>query len=224
MALLTIPEQYQPGLALLLNSNDKTIETLIVSLRNMPPILTIHSRIAAKLGMVDSIEPEQLSQILDAVLSLYSLRAYTDVSPAELANDIAESMLASDEPGLHAPAKRMTRFRDALVELLQIENLSVGAKALDLLTEHERAYHEARVVTDVRPIFGDDLTSGPGAMVIVHTLKISYHRNGGLEETYIGLDDDDLASLHSVIARAEQKSEGLKRSLDAAKMPYISLE
>jgi hypothetical protein len=87
----------------------------------------------------------------------------------------------------------------------------MATKAYDLQTEGERTFCDARILTDLRPVFGKDIASGPAGMVIIHRLKLGYHNSEGEHRTfYIALDAEDLVTLKKAIDRAELKARSLK--------------
>jgi len=61
--------------------------------------------------------------------------------------------------------------------------------------------HSVRILTDARPIFGNNIEKPPEAIAIIHTLKIAYHRSGRLEEQFFAFDEHDLKELRSAVER-----------------------
>jgi hypothetical protein len=60
-----------------------------------------------------------------------------------------------------------------MVALALDDTVGTAAKAGPVLTEHERIFEDARILTDVRPIFHPDLSEKPNAAVIVHMLRLT---------------------------------------------------
>jgi hypothetical protein len=61
----------------------------------------------------------------------------------------------------------------------------------------------------MRPVFDANVNEPPTGMVLTHTLKLEYHRNGKHTEIHIALDREDINSLLAVLVRAEEKSATL---------------
>jgi hypothetical protein len=129
---------------------------------------------------------------------------------AELAQDVS----ASGDVEISDELRPELRSRlEALLELPSVQQL---AKAADLLLQSERVFHDARVVTDVRPIFADDASDGPLGAMIMHNLAISFHGGRELESWYVTLDERDLIKFRQVIDRAVEKGASLHRFMGTA--------
>jgi len=156
-----------------------------------------------------------LKEILETLATLYEIRSQREMTVEQFVDDICDAMeaLDSDERLPHA---QRADFAGKLLTLLNAEVFALIAKAHDLMTEDERIFCHARILTDLRPIFGLNLEDGPKAMVVVHTLKLDYHKQGSTKdhgEFYIALNADDLQALKKVIERAEVKAKTLSPTL-----------
>lgn len=104
-----------------------------------------------------------------------------------------------------------------MATLLDLDLIVTMARALDLVTEFDKSFHEARIVTDLRPLF-EDPSDIQGA-VIVHTLRIEYHQGGGqIKAFYVTLGASELHQLQSLVQRAVQKSDALRHFAEASKL------
>ena len=102
-------------------------------------------------------------------------------------------------------------------QLLQSRGLQSAAKAISLRTDFPNTFCDSKILTDLRPVFGDDAQRPPSAAIITHTLKIDYHgTNRKHQEFYVTLDADDLNTLASAIQRARQKASSLRGLLNRA--------
>lgn len=86
-------------------------------------------------------------------------------------------------------------------------------KAHEVLSSHQRTYSDARVLTDIRPVFTDDLEATVRHAVTVHTLKLTYIEDGEEKTFYVALDTADLLEIRTVLDRAEQKDRSVAASL-----------
>ena len=113
-------------------------------------------------------------------------------------------------------------FIQRLASLLVLDSLNTTAlKAKELQLESERTFCEARIITDIRPVFGDNIDEAPTIM-IVHTLKIGFHVPEH-KDMYVALDAADIIGLKKTLGRAEEKANKLKTILDAAGIRSIDL-
>ena len=111
----------------------------------------------------------------------------------------------------HAEAQ-WASLRKFLIGALSLEStVGTAAKAGDVLTQHERIFVRARMLTDVRPIFHLDVSEKPESAVIVHMLRITQRDNlRNLTEKYFALDSNDIRTLKALLDRALKKEETLR--------------
>ncbi len=98
------------------------------------------------------------------------------------------------------------------------------AKALGILRNNQNVFHEARIISEIRPVFGSNVEEPPPAAVLLHMLNITCHGTDGHKEFFIALDTDDIEVLRDVIDRAETKAESLKVMLNKAGTTYLETE
>lgn len=165
---------------------------------------------------VPDVAQADLDQIITAVTSLYVVRASSEDVPLDrFVNDVFEAMKSFDR--VFATDDRKHR----LGAILSIEPLMIAAKAITILTDHERTFHTARILTDIRYAFRSDPEQKPYGAVIVHTLKLSYHQEGEHKQFFMALETEDLARLKTVAERAQQKEKAIRRDLEATGITYL---
>jgi uncharacterized protein with PIN domain len=174
------------------------------------------------LARTPAIAPEELEQLLEALLSISLLRASQDQSAEAVSKSIGDAIEAKRGGDLRFGPKDRLVFETQLRSLLEVPLLALQAKANDLATEHERILHEARILTDVRPVFGDDAERGPTGLIISHMLKLSYIAGGELQDLFIAADEDSLGKLKEAIERAQLKQTSLTSVLEALDIPKLS--
>lgn len=213
MPALSIPKSERHGLAILRGMTDAVFSSFLQAIENRP-----HS-----IPVIPETTPEAAELAKEASDSMYSVRAYNDVSVEQFIDDIFASLRShkelevADEPA----------FRDRLNRLLNIETLLLAAKATVLRQVHERNLCSIRVITDARPVYANGPSVPPAAMVITHTMKIEYHQgvSGDLRELYISFESEDIAEILAAFTRAEEKARSLRSLFSVAKVKFIdSLE
>src|SRR6185437_9861138 len=156
------------------------------------------------------VKQADIQNLVETLSSLYLVRLRSSVKPEQLATDVAQSFREMDN------AVSADILKDRLTTLLALDSLNlVDAKAKELQIEAEHAFCDSRILTDLRPVFGSNVSDSPEAMIIVHTLKIGYHdsRSQKHREMYIALDADDINNLAEVLKRAQDKGKSLKKTL-----------
>ena len=219
MPSIKIPDRYKPGIVVLANLPDEVFSKIEASLQTAPSKKEQKELTAWLSTEASNVTPVNLKRLIETVASLYRLKVKSGVSAEQLATAVADSASKDDE--VKVPADIV---RSRLASLLDIPSLElIDAKAKELQLESERTFCDARIVTDLRPVFGGNVSDSPEAMIIVHTLKLGYHdsRSQQHNEMFIGIDADDIATLIDILKRAQEKTKTLKRKLDSVSIRYI---
>jgi hypothetical protein len=127
----------------------------------------------------------------------------------------------SDSKRLKLSKNRRPSFARNIARLLASPVVQYYGKADDVITDHARIFSTAKVLTDIRPVFGDDLSEPPPAAVIVDMLRIDhFDRKEGKGSYYVALDHADLLKLRNVIDRALEKTKTVQQLLNTTGMTY----
>jgi len=224
MATLRIPKEGERGLKKLAALDDEAVRELASALREVSPVLS-PSELSSKVASdTDTIPRRDIDDIVGVLLPLHLVRERRDVSVSEIAEDVCQTMDRSDDSELRLSGKERERFKNHLIELLHVESVRVGAKAVEMLFENQRTFADGRIVTEVRPIFGTNPEDTPLGALIVHMLKITYREDGEEKEFFVALDTSDVDALRKVLDRAERKTESLKAFLERTRVSYIEPE
>lgn len=217
---LSIPERYREGIALLLPLNDVQVQTLA---RGLDTTTTMSSSAEfAQVVTVPGIEPTDVSKIFVALLSLYVVRSAENIETSEFVDAIIDAMQSSGDPKLAIADSETTIARSRLSKLLSSSAFSRIAKAEELGDEFPNMVYGTRVLTDLRPVFGESPTVAPLGFLIVHTLKLEYHEHTVRhKEAYLTLSEAELKDLQEAIARALAKSQTLQDALRVSGSTYI---
>jgi hypothetical protein len=135
---------------------------------------------------------------------------------SEFAEEVCRSLDETKVDALKLKPERRDIFKQRITRLLApSSSLAITARAVDVLTEHERIFTSARIITDIRSVFSDP-SEKPSAAFIVHMLNIHYRQGREKKEFFVALDSDDIAKLKEVLDRAEKKAKSLATLLDAS--------
>jgi len=209
---LQIPRRYIDPIAAISRLPDTTVEELIRAFESVPIERNPEKATALIVEMVQSIAIEELGSIVDAVYALYRVREFTSLSQRGFVFELVESIRSQCPDAI--TAGDVGRVRERFEQLLSIEHLGALSKAFRLQREGERLYCEAKILSDIRPIFEGDGSAKPENAVITHALKVNYHEGAELKEFFVVLDREDLNALRSVIDRAIVKDGTLRKFLE----------
>lgn len=121
-----------------------------------------------------SISRQDVDAIVDTVSGLASIAQSVEVPLDEFAEDVAEAIAEGKHSITYAAASDRERFKSRVRDLLDNRSVLVAAKARLVFIEHEHYLCYARIMTDIRPVFGQDVEAKPMAAMVAHTLKLVY--------------------------------------------------
>lgn len=223
MAGIQIPDSDLEGLSALFSLSKENADKLSNALEQAPTKLYPAHLVIELTAKIPEIDPEDLNNILNVLYNLHRTKLFIDVSSEDLAEDICDSLENEEELFEFSPESR-EQFKQRLIRLLNIEPLTIRAKAATLLRNQENMFCSAEVMTDMRPIFGQDPEMAPQALVVVHMLNLRYHNGGEVKEFYVALDSEDIQSLKDILDRAEVKEESLRSTFKDLGIPFLEAE
>jgi len=173
------------------------------------------------------LSSDDAQHIVNTIWNLYRLQKGMQYSADKLIEEMTAS-LDSQAPDAWKTENlgAWKKARDVVVSLIESMTdehpLVISGKAAMLGHAHQRIFLEARIITDVRPVFNSNADRVLESLII-HTLLINYY--DGAEETRrieFALDANDVANLRRLCDRAEGKSTVLKAALKD--LPWVTTE
>jgi hypothetical protein len=224
MQIGKIPSKYIEPIKLLINISDDSINQLCDSFSEIDTwtksddlASLLHPKIKS-----EDINESSLSDIIDLLLSLLRTADENDISLDQLINSVSESVIELD---VFSELEKKESLQPKLFKLIESSgSLKFIAKSYGLTTEYEHVFLRSRVLTDIRPVFDDDLSNGLVSAAIVHTLKIDYVEGGDQKSFYIALDNDDVQQLQIQINRATEKNNEIQKVLGSWRNQLIEDE
>jgi len=211
MPPLRIPDRYQPGLIAIIGLPRDAVDGMASVLARASEDLS-SAQLGALVASDDpSVSSDTATSIVSTLASLYLLRAGLELPVPEVVEEISDAMVTNSSSDLKISDEDLPDFKNKLTALLDIDSLMRKWKSRDVLTEYERTFYGARILTDIRPIFDVDPEDAPIDFRISHTLKISCHEGPDHKDIYISLQDEDLDMLRSVLDRADAKADALRK-------------
>lgn len=220
MAFLNIPDGVQAGLEQILSLSDEQRDELVSALNTALPKLLPSSFARDVAAKVNFGGTDGVFLIVRSLVALYARRAESDVELDQFLEDVCSAL--DDDGDLLFSTDQHEKLKHNLSPLLSIEqSVGITAKANSVYSDHARVFCEARILTDVRPIFKQNPAEPPAAATIVHVLKITYHENDKHKNFFVAMDTSDIQKLRALLERDEQKAQNLNLMLSAAKIPNL---
>jgi hypothetical protein len=218
---LGIPKYYIPILGEIHKLSDASIGELLLALESSGVAASSYDLAEHIADSVPSIPRKTLNRIIEGIFSLYHVRESSELDRSNFWDELVEGVREYAKPKLLD--KEIPHLRDRFKRLLNIETLAINAKAVRLQRDGERLYCEAKIISDIRPVFSENIKSAPVAATITHTLKIGFHEDGNHREFFVVLDELDLDDLQKTIKRAKTKADTLTKLLDDSNIPTLGI-
>lgn len=173
--------------------------------------------------VVDTLgkDPSDLSSFESIASVIYSMLHLAFSEKLELDEIIADAVAVyeSEREGLSEEKKELLiENLRSLAGTNKVAKFTV--KALSLQIENERRFSSAKILSDVRIVFDDDLNNENPNAIINHILRLRYIEDDERKNMFIALDTDDLSDLRDVINRAIEKDDILRNN-KISKLSYI---
>lgn len=205
---VNIPERYQKGFEKIATAEDRAINSLLKALQPSSTIMNVDD-LVKKAARSSDLEQQDAFEVFRAVLSLYSLRDYENLSTDELISELGDAFQVSQKPK-DISDEQIEIFKSRIELFLKIDDpLDVSYKASRLLIEYEHILLNTRILTDIRPIFKSNLNEGLSGVIVAHILRLLYRDAKGDKELFVALDSKDVSLLLEQAKRALQKEEVL---------------
>ena len=219
MPRINFPPQFKPVLTKLGQLDEPAAEELISTVNGVAATLNHKTLTANLVSAIGQMAADEANSIVSAIVTLATVMVAHNVEVAEFVSDICASLrdpIATE--GSAAPAVDLLPVLGSrLTRLLGSPGLVLSVKASFLQREHTNVLLDAKVITDIRPVFFENLEA-PASTVLVHHLKLSYIHDNAPHEIYVSMDDSDLTTLKKSITRAEEKRKALKPLMMSSKL------
>ena len=171
---------------------------------------------SAQVAEAINIEPDDVFPVLYAFSNLKKMR---DVFGEPTEHFLDRLTVAIERFGPPWTESSVARWKDARTDLVQALNsitadggLMISAKTASLAYDRPCVLHHARILSDVRPVFGEDART-IHEMVVTHTLKVEFTDGRGYSEMHFALDASDVAKLRQECERADIKAQSIVDAL-----------
>jgi hypothetical protein len=207
---LSLPQSQYPAFSALIQLTPDQRQKLLEALRAAQPTLD-DAKLSQQVSRDVGIPVTRTKMLLSMFVNMYAVRLAQGLSAEQFAQQICD-FAASSAPTLKPADENWDPIRQSIAAILGLTNtLGVIAKAGTLLTDSERLFQDGRIITEIRPVFADNLDDRPSAAIIVHTLRITYNDAQGSREFYVALQSTDVQKLKETTERALTKEKNLRR-------------
>ncbi len=217
--MFQVPEQYINGLEKLATLDDKVIKNILQSVETSKPTFDLQE-VASYTENQHGIDTNEVAEILRFVFSLYSYIRDEDISSDTIVNDICDNLKEDSQAKLSI--EHISKLKARLLNFLSLSSFfEVIYQAATLLPEHENILAEARLLTDVRPVFNLKTTSEISGALISHVLRLKYENINGSQEVFLSLSSSNIEQLIEELQESLTKESTLQKTFDKIDVPCL---
>ena len=165
---------------------------------------------------IDNLSKERIGDIYQIYFNLIRAKESINVGMDEFLEILSNSL---NQTGVEELQPTREVIEDFKKMLLSSGNTLITAKVIDLMTENQKTFVNARIYQDIRPAF-DDNENLLGS-VVIHNLKILFKEDDNIKELYISLDDNDLEKVILIFKKAQERLKLIKTQFETAKLIEI---
>lgn len=221
MASIKIPDASQRTVMSLATQSDEEFGRFCEALSHAEPRVSKDAFLTKVAESFPEVEQGSVRRLANELFNINYLREELDLSPEEVVPLIVDEIHRSASPEEPFSDEGKARLSSRLLSAITANPaIRLTAKAADVVTDQDRVFLRARVLTDFRPIF-DDSASKVDAGAIVHSLTIHFAQDDDHKDFYVALDTSDLKTLREALERAEKKATALEAVAKRAGVVYL---
>lgn len=215
-----IPDEHRKAFGRLANMSNEAFGAIVSALGSATPCLRLTDLRNRVQAAILSAVPNEL-RLAEAIIALAVTSSRREFNSEVPENDLLQSLAAAVAKEESLDPGHTKRLRDRLVAISRLPVIRVSTKSTTLQVAHDRVFNSSKIVTDLRPVFGEPVSSGELLFLVIHHLHITAIRNGEPEEVYFSMDDKDLDMLGDAVERARTKAAVLRSTLRAHQLKEI---
>jgi hypothetical protein len=196
------------------------LKDAVDAVAKLPRAIQLPDKISDALEAVIGDE-QPAGALLRQALAIHSALLHFGVGVDLFLAGIRQRLLMLEPPWSKEDLIRWDTNAAQLERLISLPILSLSSKTLDLSYEHPQLLQNARIITEIRPVFNEDASKIDGA-VVSHNLVLQYDDLEGNHDLTLAMDEADVFSLIAQCERAVKKAQTAKEQLqNGAKIPTL---
>ena len=219
LSITRIPDRYRPGLSKVKSLPLEKVTAIASALEKTSA--TSRKELIAAVEEAAQITTDDAGAIIASLHSLYIFKASAEATVAEFIPVLIAALQSSGRQDLAVSDAEKAVVTTKFTSLLSLSALERASKIDQLKTDHQNIFYDAKILTDLRPVFNEPKDQPVGA-IVTHTLKVIFHEFGEHKELYFSLDAEDISTLKKIAERANEKMASLQALLRSANIPDLS--
>jgi hypothetical protein len=218
LKITRIPQSYRAGLAKIKSLSPEAVGALANALGVAQ--ISDFAKLSSVVESTALVSPDEAATIVTSLRSLYYIKAMAETATSDLVAMLMTAMqMTGGNVALSEPEK--PAFAEKLTQLLSIGRIERSGKIEQLKTDYQNILEDAKILTDLRPVF-DKPGDRPVGFIVTHTLKIVTHESGEHKELFFALDRDDVLTLKRTAERALEKMASLQDFIKSTNLENLT--
>lgn len=206
MEKIRIPENVVEGFIGISRLKNQQVIGLAQFLEKLP--------VGGKFGEIEdfliSQEAYNPHEIVKTIVSFGDLLEGENINFRSLAKNLASSVI-KDYSKQFEGVEEETLSENLFKILENSANLKQTLKAYNLVLENDNLLINAKINTDIRLIFNEDMADDKRHGIVIHKLQLTVRSDQNSNNYYITLDNSDLEKMKEVLDRALTKERLIKK-------------
>jgi hypothetical protein len=161
------------------------------------------------------IDEDTKQKLAETIAGVHQLRVTSGKTLAEVVQDVVGGYADATQDDAVESAD-LGNLEINLEKILSVRVIRASFKARNLLNDRDKLYLDSRVLTDLRPVFDDELTEHLLGTLVTHSLKINVRTGREVSTLFVSLDTTDVKELKAALDRAIDKAAALASQLTRA--------
>lgn len=226
MAKYRFPDSIIQGFSKIGQLSDDQVQTIVEYL-NISEFGRDSDKVYEDLKSKPSLKKEKEENLVLVIKTVYSLLRFGDKSEESKQRRVSDLVESAIEQAAGTKVKivpeKLTQYLNVFYSISGRTKQTI--KGFQLLQDNQKNLIDARIVTDIRIVFDDDVdTTKVDNAVIVHNLKLEFNENSDIKEVFLALDSNDVVLLKEVCSRAIKKESILRQKAGSVPIRFLSLE
>lgn len=210
---LTVPIKYHNAASIIANLGVAKMHAVVSFLNDASYPFSLGNDQARDYSALEAAEIQSPEEVVEFIASLFYLYHGLESGHTEdeMVEGITQYFLREQPVESLSDYAQADRLGGNLRKIINTNTaLDLTAKVALIKNDHPHAYANAKIYTDMRPVFCRSDMEIRGA-VIIHTLKLSYQDGQERKDFFVALDQADLVSLRESVEKAERKEATLRK-------------
>lgn len=210
---LTVPIKYHNAASIIANLGVEKMDAIVSFLNDASYPFSLGNDQARDCSALEAAEIQSPEEVIEFIASLFYLYHGLESSHTEdeMVEGVTQYFLREQPVESLSDYAQAGRLGANLRKIINTNTaLDLTAKVTLIKNDHPHAYSNAKIYTDMRPVFSRSDMEIRGA-VIIHTLKLSYQDGQEGKDFFVALDQTDLLSLRESVEKAERKEAALRK-------------